>query len=116
MKFFHYSQNNSGGSFDFSEDPAITHHVIIEATDAKDADVRAIQLGLYFDGCADGRDCSCCGDRWSNAYGEGEETPTVYGQPAEAAELISYWMKPGKEIAVHYADGRVAWYGKKKTP
>lgn len=114
MKFFHYSQNNSGGSFDFSEDPAITHHVVIEAKDAADADIRAIQIGLYFDGCADGRDCSCCGDRWNPAYGEGNEAPMVYDDPAEAS-ISHRWMKPGKEIAVHYADGRIVWHGVKNS-
>lgn len=110
MKFFHYSQNNSGGVFDFSENQAIMAHVIIEATDASDADTRAIQIGLYFDGCDDGLDCTCCGDRWSRAYGEGYDKPTVYDYPASDYHGPQ-WMADGKEIVVHYADRRVEWHG-----
>lgn len=32
-KFWHFSQNNSGGAFDFDHLAGITHHVIIEAYD-----------------------------------------------------------------------------------
>ena len=48
-KFYHFSQNNSGGSFDISE--TLAHHVIIEAHSAEDANNRAISVGLYFNGC-----------------------------------------------------------------
>lgn len=115
MKFFHFSQNNSGGSFDYSEDFGITAHVIVEAKDAADANTTAVVKGLYFDGCANGNDCSCCGDRWSRQYqdDEGTDAPMVYEKPVGEYEsfLGRGWMKEGREIAVHFADGRIEWHG-----
>ena len=117
MPFFTFSQNNSGGSFDFDEEQGITHYVVIEARDAEDANVTAIMKGLYFDGCDNGMDCSCCGDRWSRVgqYWDeaGTDAPMVYEKPV--AEYVPFlgrgWMKPGKEISVHYTDGRIEWFG-----
>lgn len=110
--FFHYSQNNSGGGFDFDEATGITHHVVIEAKTAAEANSLAEQKGLYFDGCDSGRDCPCCGDRWGCASDtDGTPEPTVYGRPANAYASASVWMKPGHEIAVHYKDGRTVWFG-----
>lgn len=62
--FYHFSQNNSGGSFDFDKNDGITHHVVIEAVSAESANKKLQDIGGYFDGCDTGRDCSCCGDRW----------------------------------------------------
>lgn len=111
MAFFHYSQNNSGGDFVFDKKTGITHHVVIEAVDADSANSRAEQIGLYFNGCDDGRDCSCCGDRWSRQWkDDGNPEPTVYGEPVAKVKHFTKWMKPGFETAVHYADGRVEWF------
>lgn len=125
-RFFHFSQNNSGGSFSFVESEGITHHVVIEAKDAEDANITAIMKGLYFDGCDNGTDCSCCGDRWSRVgqWGEepGDEVPSVYGEPLGSKKpdgkfpsLDRGWMKPGRETAVHYADGRIEWFNADNT-
>jgi hypothetical protein len=113
-KFFLFSQNNSGGGFDFDEASGITHHVIIEATDIEDAVARAEQIGLYFNGADDdGPDCPCCGDRWYRPWGDGDNEPLIYGKPvAQATGFV--WMEPGKEICVHYLDGRKAWHGMNK--
>jgi hypothetical protein len=83
-KFYHFSQNNSGGSFVLDEVSGITHHVIIEACSVDDANKRAEAIGLYFNGWGD---CNCCGNRWSEqwSYGDrdpGTSTPEVYGEPA----------------------------------
>lgn len=112
-KFFEFNQNNSGGSFTLDEDRGLTHIVIVEANDARDANYRALSIGIYFDGCVDDIDCACCGDRWSEAYGEGDDVPSVYGQPAEKyAPALGYgWMPDGKEICVHFIDGRKQWHG-----
>ena len=107
--FYQYNQNNSGGSFVFDKDMGITHHVVIEAESADDADRRAEEVGLYFNGCEEGRDCSCCGDRWHPTYGEGDSEPLYYGMPVNKATGAA-WMKPNKDIAVHYLDGRIEWY------
>ena len=80
--FFTFSQNNSGGSFHSDDTVGIAHFVIVEAGSAGEANYRAEEIGLYFDGCNDGRDCSCCGDRWFRVgTGDGEEVPAIYGKP-----------------------------------
>jgi hypothetical protein len=65
-KWFHFRQNNSGGSFDVNDEKGIGPHVYIEAIDADHANVRAEALGIYFDGVDQGNDCECCGDRWNS--------------------------------------------------
>ena len=110
-KFWTFDQNNSGGSFDFDEKSGITHYVIIEASSKSDAVKRAYDIGIYFDGCAEGRDCPCCGDRWHEPWGDdGDDAPLLYGQPLSKATGFQ-WMPDGKEIAVHYADERIEWFG-----
>lgn len=80
-RWFQFHQNNSGGRF---EGPAA--HVVVEAVDADHANARAEKVGLYFNGCASGQDCSCCGDRWYPASGSGDAVPMVYDRPADLAE------------------------------
>ena len=109
-KFYQFRQNNSGGTFDSSEADGIGWLVVIEATSAGHANDRAERIGLYFDGCNDGRDCSCCGDRWCSAYGDGDDVPSVYRMPLEGSEYESalYWGLPA---FVHYlgAEGVVRY-------
>lgn len=113
-KWFGFSQNNSGGLFDYDESRGITHFVIVEAVDAGHANQRAEEIGLYFDGCNSGMDCDCCGDRWYPAYG-GEDFPSVYEQDIrkDGGYKSPYdgWMKEGREVAVHPIDGPIEWYG-----
>lgn len=72
--WFMYHQNNSGGAF------YGPHFVIVEANSAREADARAEEHGVYFDGVDSGADCDCCGDRWCRAYSyEGEQEPQIYG-------------------------------------
>jgi len=68
LRWFVFRQNNSGGSFDYDENVGI--HVYIQATSAKEANNRAEAIGIYFNGCEDGRDCDCCGDRWYSLWGD----------------------------------------------
>lgn len=109
--FFTYSQNNSGGSFVFSADRGISTYVIVEADDAEHADYRAKRIGLYFDGCDDGRDCDCCGDRWHAAYGQGDKVPSIYSEPVQDADHPFKWQGSNPEAFVHFADGGVQAYG-----
>lgn len=67
-KFYEFSQNNTGGSFDV--DSKLCHRLIIEADSIEEAVSRAEQLGCYWDGVEKGMDCDCCGDRWYQAYSE----------------------------------------------
>jgi len=100
-KFFTFGLNNSGGSFDHDAAAGIGCDVCIEAVDAEDALARAEQIGLYFNGCDDGRDCPCCGDRWSYwmENSDGTEAPEKYGKPLKGG-----WGLPSY---VHYIDGRI---------
>lgn len=107
MPFFTYNQNNSGGSFDYSDD-GISHYVIIEADTAAEANARAERIGLYFDGEGD---CSCCGDRWSEAWeDDGDDVPSVYGEPILEHKSLNNWMYPRPEAFVHYRDRITAVY------
>lgn len=78
-RFYEFGQNNSGGSFDIDDEGGIGPRVWIEAGNPEDANDRAESIGLYFNGVADGRDCSCCGSRWSAAWDgdEGEIAPKI---------------------------------------
>ena len=62
MKWYEFSQNNSGG--DFVEDENLGKYVFIQADNKSKAIEKAEEIGIYFDGCNSGIDCSCCGDRW----------------------------------------------------
>lgn len=122
MPFFTYNQNNSGGGFDVDEERGISHFVIIEADDAIQADDRAQEIGLYFDGVDSGADCGCCGDRWYEAWlHDGKPVPTVYDIPiqdvvftdkwSDEPNHVTRWIKSAPEAYVHFADGKVQAYG-----
>ena len=113
--FYEFDQNNSGGSFDFDEDAGITRWVIVEAETLSEAITRAEEIGLYWNGCEDGIDCNCCGDRWYVPYEEkGSDIPSSYGVPLTSEALkqnrFGNFLADGKEACVHYADGRKEWY------
>ena len=62
LNWYLFDQNNSGGSFIVND--KVCHRLFIEAESFDDAVEKAEELGCYWDGVADGRDCPCCGDRW----------------------------------------------------
>src|SRR5262245_57822169 len=78
--FYEFSQNNSGGYFVNHPEKGIGHTVWVEADDACHANARAVIIGLYFDGCRTGVDCTCCGDRWHRQWGDeqGVKAPVPY--------------------------------------
>jgi hypothetical protein len=107
-KFFVFNQNNSGGSFDHDADAGIGTYVWVEAVDRTHANARAEEIGLYFDGCSDGRDCNCCGDRWSalSRFDEGDAVPRVYGDEwREIAEGEAPTLDWGNPSYIHRLDG-----------
>jgi hypothetical protein len=63
-RFYSFDQNNSGGSYDVDEEQGIDCHVFIQAFDAEHANSRACDIGIYFNGVEENKDCECCGDRW----------------------------------------------------
>lgn len=119
MAFYEYRQNNSGGGFDFDDEAGIAQYVIVEADSARQADAKAQDIGLYFDGIESGSDCSCCGDRWYEQYNswteeEGTPTPTLGGMSIEQymnERWFYNWRKDdGPVVYVHYKDGTVAGF------
>ena len=77
MKFYEFTENNSVGRFDV--DDKLCHRVIIEANSLDSACDIAERLGIYFDGCATGSDCDCCGDRWYRPWSDdGFKLPYTY--------------------------------------
>jgi hypothetical protein len=113
-KFWEFRQNNSGGSFDFDKSAGITHFVFIEAPSMDEAIIRAEAIGLYWDGCDTGRDCPCCGDRWSTPWSDdADDEPKHYGTPIADYVKSKYfrgWMDDGYEACVHYLDGSKKWF------
>jgi hypothetical protein len=116
VSFYHYSQSNSGGSFDYDEEKGISVNVIIEADNANAADNKAEMIGLYFDGEGD---CSCCGNRWYTDFEwDAKDVPCVYDTPVEEFDPRGKgnwgmkWIEGGYETFVHYADGTIKGYHK----
>lgn len=116
IKYYHYSQNNSGGSF--VHDEYLSIHVVIAAHNTEHADERAEALGIYFDGAEDGSDCPCCGDRWFRVYGhDGRDFPHVYGEPVAHAlpsGSIDWTRGEHPHTIVHHLDGSVDKYSTPK--
>lgn len=103
-KFYTYSQNNSGGFYKKDDKEGIAKYVIIEALDYKHANQRAEEIGLYFDGCWNSIDCSCCGDRWREASeSDASNYPSIYDTPIEDVKKSTC----RNYCFVHYLDGKV---------
>lgn len=102
MKFFEFLQNNSGGFF--KVDDKVCGQVIIEAENVSEAIDIAEDLGIYFDGCSIGKDCSCCGDRWSEPWSED-------GMSLEQLNLIinkeNNYRRTDPNTRIFYKDGTV---------
>ena len=101
-RFFNFNQNNTGGSFDEDED--LDTEVIIEAYDPEDVNNRAREIGIYFDGCSDGRDCGCCGDRWYpvSDNDKGTKKPEIYSKDITKLYKGSY----RESCIVYYVNGK----------
>lgn len=115
IMFFNFRQNNSGGHFAFDEKAGISVNVIVEAETAEEANSKAEQLGLYFDGCDNGQDCDCCGDRWYRQYSDsdGDKKPSIYGVAIRKNQKFKKdgpfhfkWIN-GPEAFIHYKNGKV---------
>lgn len=99
--FYCFKQNNSGGMFD--ENDNVCENVIIEAHTPEEANKLADNVGIYFDGCSTGQDCSCCGDRWYELWedAEGTDIPTIYGKDVNEIYKSCFSNK----VIIHYLDG-----------
>jgi hypothetical protein len=98
LKWFHFSQNNSGGYFINNE--VVDEDVFIQATSAKDATSKAEDLFAPYS-----QYCSCCGPRWSYWLDDedGHAEPTVYDEPIHQIKASTF----RKQAKLHYYDGRV---------
>ena len=106
--FYTFNQNNSGGRFHLDKDTALV--MIFEAPSAKVASALAEDAGLYFNGCEDGIDCECCGDRWHHPWNEkGDAVPSNYGTPiTQDYTQVEEASKP--RVIVHMLDGtKTVW-------
>jgi len=123
--WYEYRQNNSGGSF--VENDSVAHYVLVQATSTADADNKAESVGIYFDGCHKGYDCTCCGDRWYSAdrpldkfrvytWGKGRYD-TDYDKVEDYAQALTdddSFAKEGKSVVVvYFADGTKQVFKKK---
>lgn len=117
-KWYEYHQNNSGGSFQI--DDSVSVNVLIQATHAIVANNIAEDIGIYFDGISKGYDCSCCGDRWSEAReelkafsvyswkvnGDRRKEYDNVNDYAQALANEDMWAKKGKpSVVVYFANG-----------
>jgi hypothetical protein len=108
-KFYTFWQNNSGGFFNNDYESGVSEVVIIEAASAEKANDKALELGIYFNGCETGLDCDCCGDRWYEASEtEGDDVPTFYNKE------VKDWIEDEKASGyVHYLDGTVRKFNRR---
>lgn len=107
-KFYTFVQNNSGGFFDNNESRGLAKFVIVEAGSAEHANRRALRIGLYFDGGANGEDCNCCGDRWYEvSESDGSDVPLIYDTPPAEFQFSRLSLVQEGECFcfVHHLDG-----------
>ena len=91
--FYTFCQSNPGGRYD----ETMPMYVIIQAVSAEDANKKAESVGVYFDGIAQGIDCSCCNDRWYRVEeSDGTDTAQVYEQDAidDGEKTKIYYFTP----------------------
>ena len=93
--FYRYTQINVGG---YHEGPQV---VIVEAGSLAEAEAAAQGAGVYFDGVAAGRDCECCGDRWTRY-------PDEFATREEAVASIDASRQPEDNAPVSLIVDRAA--------
>ena len=117
MKWFEFTQNNSGGRF--IVDDKVCHRLLIEAESFNDAVKKAEELGCYWDGVAKGIDCPCCGDRWVTWDEEPIDLEFYKTEGCNTIEEYAQylannyaWTTP--DIRIYYNDGVVKEIFKEK--
>ncbi len=116
-KFFYYRQNLVGDCIE-QVPGKIGVGVIIEAENWQCADMKARQLGLYFNGTKTGRDCECCGDRWISAEGfMSADSPHAFEHKCRRythnGDVVEYLQLP---VYVHYTDRVTTMYWRSEQP
>ncbi len=100
--FYEIGQNNSGGSFVVND--KLCHKLIIEAANEQEALGKAEELGCYWNGCADGSDYPCCGDRWSRYTTRIDTKKKIEDYVQHIANEYG-WTKP--DARIFYKAGKV---------
>jgi hypothetical protein len=110
LKWFEFTQNNSGGNFTVNGE--LCHRLFVQAATDDQAVEIAEGLGVYFDGCENGMDCPCCGDRW---YRPSEiNFPINYDKNRKFTNVREYaqflaneygWTTP--DARLYYKNGKV---------
>lgn len=95
LKWYHYNQNNSGGSFDVND--KLCGNVYVQAPTITVANALAEDMGIYFDGVATGCDCDCCGDRWYSPEELNKSDWEVKESAQNHADKYS-WTKPAARM------------------
>lgn len=106
-KFYTFNQNNSGGKFRIDDAAGISYYVIVEASSSEDALRRAETIGLYFNGCNEGIDCPCCGDRWYAYADDDDDVPSIYGHDVSSG--VYHGSREGYTTVayIHYMNGQI---------
>lgn len=96
--FYEFCQNNSGGYHDLDQSRGIGPIVFIEANSYQEANDKAEEIGIYFNGCEEGLDCDCCGDRWY--------PKDSYDEAVSREEVCTWkWRESYGPSYVHFTDG-----------
>lgn len=90
-KFFHFSQNNSGGRFDV-DDVVDEGGCVFEASSPKEANKRAKKAGVFKRWF-----CECCGPRFT------EQFDFEKGFDSAEEAVASHWSD--SPVVVHFKDG-----------
>jgi hypothetical protein len=106
LKWYHYSQNNSGGHF--IVDDMVANDIFVQARNAAEANLIAEKITE--DSAMSW--CECCGERWYiSAYEDsGMPVPSTYEGPYYPGGLFR------DEARFHYYDGRVEKIDKDNPP
>lgn len=102
MPIYEYRQNNTGGTFVNNEQVSIC--VLIVADNVWEANHIADTIGIYFNGVQAGRDCACCGDRWSDPH---EHKTTLEELLAEKRDDYGYSFYKGLSVQIYDHDKKV---------
>jgi hypothetical protein len=105
LKWYHFSQNNSGGYF--IQNDTVAEDVFIQATCEEEACRIASDL---FEDYSDY--CECCGERWSYYYIEEADVPSRYGVPI--TEKYDRWGEDAYAVLHHYDNTVTKFYPNQK--
>lgn len=113
LKFFVFHQNNSGGKFDVND--KICHMLYIEAHSYKEARKKAMDMGVYFNGCNIGLDCPRCGDRWSDYANEINLIELSDSYKMKFEKISDYAQYMSDEYGWTTPDARIFYYDETVT-